>query len=108
VDILAKGFQARVELLRVYEPIPPEAEDILRGIYPYDIVVELREQAQEYLEGIAAPLRQNGLSVSSIVREGSPAICIIREAEKEPNTLIAMTTHGWTGVNRWLLGSVTD
>jgi nucleotide-binding universal stress UspA family protein len=108
VEILAKGFQARVELLRIHEPIPPETGDILQGIYPYEIVLELREQAQEYLEGIAAPLRQNGLSVSSIVHEGSPALCIISEAEKEPNTLIAMTTHGWTGVNRWLLGSVTD
>jgi nucleotide-binding universal stress UspA family protein len=108
VEILAKGMQSRVELLRIYEPIPPETGDILQGIYPYDIVLGLREQAQEYLEGITAPLRKNGLPVSAIVQEGSPARCIIREAEREPNTLIAMTTHGWTGSSRWLLGSVTD
>jgi nucleotide-binding universal stress UspA family protein len=54
------------------------------------------------------PLRQNGLSVSSTVCEGSPAPAIASEAVKEPDTLIAMTTHGRSGIGRWLLGSVTD
>ena len=42
------------------------------------------------------------------VREGSPAQCIAAEAEREPDTLIAMSSHGRSGIARWVLGSVTD
>ena len=40
--------------------------------------------------------------------EGDPAREIVQEAEKEPGTLVTMSTHGRSGIRRWLLGSVTD
>ena len=108
VGILAKGMQSRVELLRVIEPPPQDLPDSAHGIYPHRVFASIASHAQDYLEGLAIPLRQNGLSVSSIVREGSPASSIASEGAKEPDTLIAMTTHGRSGISRWLLGSVTD
>jgi nucleotide-binding universal stress UspA family protein len=106
--VLAKGMQSRVELLRVIEPPPPGLSDPAHGIYPHQVSASAASHAQDYLESLAIPLRQDGLSVSSIVREGSPAPAIASEAAKEPDTLIAMTTHGRSGIGRWLLGSVTD
>jgi nucleotide-binding universal stress UspA family protein len=101
-------MQSRVELLRVIEPPPQDLPDSAHGIYPHRVFASIASHAQDYLEGLAIPLRQNGLSVSSIVREGSPASSIASEGAKEPDTLIAMTTHGRSGISRWLLGSVTD
>jgi nucleotide-binding universal stress UspA family protein len=108
VEILAKGMQSRVELLRVIEPPPPGLSDSVHGIYPHRVSASIGSHAQNYLESLAIPLRQNGLSVSSAVQEGNPAPAIASEAAKEPDTLIAMTTHGRSGIGRWLLGSVTD
>lgn len=108
VGILAKGMQSQVELLRVIEPPPQDLPDSAHGIYPHRVLASIASHAQDYLEGLAIPLRQDGLSVSSIVREGSPAPSIASEGAKEPETLIAMTTHGRSGISRWLLGSVTD
>jgi nucleotide-binding universal stress UspA family protein len=95
-------------LLRVIEPPPQDLPDSAHGIYPHRVFASIASHAQDYLEGLAIPLKQNGLSVSSIVREGNPAFSIVSEGAKEPDTLIALTTHGRSGISRWLLGSVTD
>ena len=42
------------------------------------------------------------------VQRGSPAEAIIESALPEKDSLIAMATHGRSGLNRWLLGSVAE
>jgi len=42
------------------------------------------------------------------VLDGSAAEEIIAIARREPNSLVAMCTHGYSGVKRWVLGSVTE
>jgi len=108
VEILAKGMKAEVELFQVIEPVPPEAADVLRGIYPFDINIRLKTQAEDYLEGIARPLRERGLSVGTTVGEGDPSSRILEAVERQTDALIAMSTHGRSGIARWVLGSVTD
>jgi nucleotide-binding universal stress UspA family protein len=65
-------------------------------------------KAQAYLEGAAESLRREGLQVSCQVAEGAPASAIVREARKEPGTLIAMSSQGRASIARWVSGSVTD
>jgi len=43
-----------------------------------------------------------------VLVEGDGAEEIIRYARSHPNTLVAMCTHGRTGLKRWVLGSVTE
>jgi nucleotide-binding universal stress UspA family protein len=70
---------------------------------------EMRQRASEYLEGESKQLRNQGLEqVSCRVLEGSAAEKIIEVARESPETLIAMSTHGASGVGRWVLGSVTE
>ena len=64
--------------------------------------------AQDYLDGVAAPMRDTGLAVTGTVREGNPAAEIVAEAEKEPDSVVTMSTHGRAGIARWALGSVAD
>jgi nucleotide-binding universal stress UspA family protein len=57
-------------------------------------------------------LRAEGLShVSSVLIEGSgegAAAAIVELARKTDDNLVAMSTHGASGIGRWLIGSVTE
>jgi nucleotide-binding universal stress UspA family protein len=68
----------------------------------------LREHAEGYLATKALELREAGLDVETEVNVGSPAKIIVEVAQERHATLIAMATHGYGGVKRWTLGSVTD
>ncbi len=108
VRILGKGLQARIELLRVFEPVSPSLADPAHGLYLDRIIASVRTQMQDYLENVAASLRKDGLTVSTIVHEGNPAASIVQEAETIPDTLVAISTHGRSGITRWVMGSTTD
>jgi nucleotide-binding universal stress UspA family protein len=108
VQILAKGLGSTVELLRVVEPVPEELSDKAHGIYTHQIEDNLVSSAQDYLKDLAGALQNNGLSITTTVRVGNPADCIATDASAEPDTLVAMTTHGRSGIGRWLLGSITQ
>ena len=56
----------------------------------------------------SAAILGDGVVVTSNVMEGDAAETIITEADRRPGTLIAMATHGRSGIGRWLLGSITD
>ena len=105
---LAKGLSASLDLLEVIEPPPSQWADSAHGVYPHRLADSLKNTARDYLERVAVPLRREGLSAVTNVRKGSPPQCIAAEAELEPDTLIAMSSHGRSGIARWVLGSVTD
>lgn len=74
-----------------------------------DDFLALRGQAEAYVEEIAARLRQDGLDVQTqIVDDASPADAILDTVQSLKVDLIVMSTHGRSGVSRWLLGSVAD
>jgi nucleotide-binding universal stress UspA family protein len=64
--------------------------------------------ASVYLKRMAEHLQQQGIKVSTAMRMGGVANVIIEFAEANAIDLIAMCTHGRTGLARWALGSVTD
>jgi nucleotide-binding universal stress UspA family protein len=73
------------------------------------LLTQLREETGAYLEAKVNELRGNGIEkVSFIPLVGSGADEIIDLARKTPDNLIAMCTHGRSGVDRWVLGSVTE
>jgi hypothetical protein len=54
--------------------------------------------------GLAGP----GIVVSTAVAHGDPASGILAAVEGHSDTLIAMSTHGRSGIAHWALGSVSD
>jgi nucleotide-binding universal stress UspA family protein len=69
----------------------------------------IRDEAQQYLNGKVRELKAKGLPhVKSVLLEGFAADRIITFAREMPGILIAICTHGRSGVRRWVLGSVTD
>jgi nucleotide-binding universal stress UspA family protein len=64
-------------------------------------------QAGQYLGKVAASF--SGITeVESTVEVGYPPAVIVDRAAAQPDVLIAMATHGYSGLQRWLLGSVAE
>ena len=68
----------------------------------------LSDAAQKYLDGLKDKLASNGVTVRTEVQPGHPAESIIDFAKAEGIDLIAMSTHGRSGISRWVFGSVAD
>jgi nucleotide-binding universal stress UspA family protein len=69
---------------------------------------DLREGIRTYLSKIAESLRMDALRATFKVLDGDPAEQILKEAGRVPDTLIALSTHGRSGLGRLVMGSVAD
>lgn len=71
-------------------------------------VVELKDEATRYLRTMEERLRREGLRVRTVLEVGLPAETILDVADEQKSGLIAMSTHGYTGISRWAFGSVSE
>jgi nucleotide-binding universal stress UspA family protein len=102
---IAGPLDMTVMLLHVLEPITPAVAD---GTVMLDDVDARRREAEEYLAPIAAMLRSQGVDAAWAVRHGRAADEILAAADESGADLIAMATHGRTGLGRLLFGSVAE
>ncbi len=97
IAAVTKSMKLEVVLLRVSVPVYPQ------------LMKSIRQETKSYLEGKVQQLEAEGLDkISYVMLEGDAASEIIDMAQKTPDNLVAMCTHGRSGVGRWVLGSVTD
>ncbi|MEZ0228391.1 MAG: universal stress protein [Planctomycetota bacterium] len=68
----------------------------------------LVDAAQVHLDGVARALRARGATVATEVLVGEPADRIVAFAQERGASLIAMATHGRTGLARWFRGSTAE
>jgi len=98
VSVLTTGLGDRtVTLLTSYPPGMQLATTALR---------QAEVQLRVYLRSVAAALRERGAIVSIDIRQGSPAEEILAQAAASGADLICMTTHGISGISRWVYGNV--
>ena len=69
---------------------------------------ELTRQAEQLAAGVAETMRASGLTAETAVRDGDPRSVIVDEADEWGADLIVVGSHGYTGLKRWLLGSVAQ
>ncbi|MCH7483076.1 MAG: universal stress protein [Chloroflexi bacterium] len=121
---IAAARSVYVELVEVVAPLealikPPTEDEFAAvgagvGAYPWPASDEWAGVAERFREEAVKRLAEaesligGGTATRSVVLDGDPATAIIKEADKQPGTLIVMATHGRSGIGRWLLGSVTD
>jgi len=104
---IAGPLDMSIVLLRVLEPVPAGIVGGVGGVLVTVDEVRTRE-AKEYLESIAAGVRARGIDVSSQVRSGRPDLQIVEAARDTSADLIAMSTHGRSGLGRLLFGAVAE
>lgn len=69
----------------------------------------LEAKAKSYLERVAEPMRGQGLKVDTkVIRHGSAAGAVLDYAGAHGDAVIALATHGRSGIKRMILGSVAD
>jgi len=73
-----------------------------------DVYQVLRAEGEAYTQAIADELADDGVASSSACREGKPHNEILNYANENGVDLIAMGTHGRSGVERQFVGSVTE
>jgi nucleotide-binding universal stress UspA family protein len=108
---LAKILNLEVILFRAYH-IPYKiyggAEDYY-GANVEELLAGVRDEACEYLEKKVQELKKLGVEkVACVAKEGFSADEIMKTGRGTPDNLIAMCSHGRSGIKRWMLGSVTE
>lgn len=109
VEKMALGFSSQVVFLQVVETNFAYTDPY--G-YTTDLGLEkaerekLRGEAEAYLAGLKGEFREKGIQASFLVSDGPVVWMIIHVAEQVDADLIAMASHGRTGLARVFYGSV--
>lgn len=109
VEMLAKCIEAKVVLLRVYRVNYGEADMVGHDPEFYEsIEAKCKESIVNYLNKVQEKLRAKGLEIRSFAEEGDVVSTILSVADREGADLIAMSSHGRTGLSRVFYGSVAE
>jgi nucleotide-binding universal stress UspA family protein len=114
IRILQQQFRienAEIRVLSVVEPISVYiSADMLPHFTPQAEAIEedRRKQAMDLVSQVAKELRGAGFQATESIDLGDAKTKIIENATDWQADLIVMGSHGWKGLNRFLLGSVSD
>lgn len=103
-EVLAEKLSAKLILTWVLHPLIVMAD---YGASAYQAIIDLeKHEATEYLTLMQIKLQKRALRVQTNMSNGPIAQAIIDLACQEKVDLIVMSTHGRSGLSRWVYGSV--
>ncbi len=110
-DKLAKGTKVEITLLGVitllrHWVVVGEASAPVS--YTEDELGLIKQRVMDYLKNTSESVKCRGVTVNFDVRTGNAAEEILKAAEEMGAELIAMSTHGRSGLRRLAFGSITD
>jgi nucleotide-binding universal stress UspA family protein len=100
---IASEHEATIHVLNVTDTAQVSPSRI-RG----EIVDVLEQEGEQIVEEATQRATEQGVSVVSEVRRGDPSTAIVEYRDRSDSDLIVMPTHGRRGLERFLLGSVTE
>lgn len=105
LEKLAQSNGSRVIFMQVVEPIliAAGADFAFQTKEEFEV---LEKQAEEYLAGLKGEFLEKGIDARAFVTHGPVVEAIISAAEREKADLIAIASHGRTGLSRVFYGSV--
>jgi len=103
---LARTHQAELVLVHVFSEMPVYPEVAVASIQ--SVWQEQRQWAEEQLAGHVEAAAEHGLPARSLLRTGSAPEEIVQAAGDESADLVVVGTHGRTGINRLVIGSVAE
>ncbi len=104
---LAWHYKARLLLQHILYPLGPAGYDSNKEPYE-EICRQIRCEAQEKIQRFARLHALTGIQPECVVQDGLITDLILCLAEERAASLIVMGTHGWRGIDRLMLGSVTE
>lgn len=106
---LARASGGTITLLTVIRMAPEASAYNMAGPFlPQTIFEQDPAEARIYLDQVALRGDLAGITLEKQVDLGDPAATILAHTEKQPVDLIIMSSHGYTGLKRWMLGSVAE
>jgi nucleotide-binding universal stress UspA family protein len=106
--LVARSLDAEMVLFRV-SIVHVVGSIVGEWIQPLEGDLRTADQlAQNYLDRVADRLAEQGIQVSTTVQMGAVSESIVEYAQSTKVDMIAMCTHGRTGLKRWAMGSVAD
>ena len=111
VDKLAAGTKVEVTLIGVitllrHWVVVGEASAPVS--YTEDELTIIKERVSDYLTKTGDSLKKRGVTIKTIVSSGNASDEILKAADEVKADLIAMSTHGRSGLRRLAFGSITD
>lgn len=101
---MARAFDSEIILFEVVHFMPIYGSPEL--VAPLLVDEKQKELAEKYLAKVAREIEAKGVKVRSLVKTGQQvAIEIIDFAKENRVDMIIMSTHGRSGISRWVLGS---
>jgi nucleotide-binding universal stress UspA family protein len=105
---IATWYEAALTVLHVLPDAMTLSSELAYMGNPMLLEPGLNEAVESELASLVAPARRAGLHADGEVRQGKPAGEIVRAAQDLRADLIVMGTHGRSGFQRWVLGSVAE
>lgn len=111
---LTTQFRTQASEVRVLSVVEPISVYISADAFPHftsqtlEIEQDRKQQASNLVNRVAKDLRAAGFKADGMVDFGDAKARIIENATEWGADLIVMGSHGWKGLNRFLLGSVSD
>ena len=114
VEDLAMQFKSKVIFLQVVEPSlqfvnPSLYETTIQIDIIHEHLIDFKRKKEEitaYLSGIQEGFQKKGIDTGIIVEQGPAVETIISVAQRENAELIAIASHGRSGLSRVFYGSV--
>jgi nucleotide-binding universal stress UspA family protein len=104
---LARWYESSLTAVHVLPTAVP-----VDGMFPYSLPPlaheGVRTRVERELDEFVAPAREAGIAVETVLREGAVPATILDLARSLPADMLVMGTHGESGLERLVLGSVTE
>jgi universal stress protein A len=106
---IAEHFTAEIILVHIISPIPNiMGAGSPTGFHLPVVLEEMEKQATQKIEADAASQIPDHIRSKTIVKTGRPADQIVQTALEKKAQIIVMATHGQSGWQRFVSGSVTE
>jgi len=106
-ELIAKQNNAKVIFLKVEdEPLMLERDEVIDSTRYHELFEKQKELALNYLKGLLTDFSKKDINAEISLRYGSVVKSILKTAADSGADLIAMATHGWSGLARASYGSV--
>lgn len=107
LEELARRYEARLIFLQVIEPGLLVGGPEIIDMRQYELTFgEQAKQAEIYLDGIKGEFREKGIEARTLTAQGPVVEAIINAAQRENADLIAIASHGRSGISRFFYGSI--